>query len=95
MLHNGTPVRACRYRHAYMPLGARGRPSVTGPLSNRAHDTTPPQTAMRELFMTIQHLSKGSTTSHRAVCDEGDDTQADHCSVGIRGVGPVGLTAVL
>jgi len=45
--------------------------------------------------MTIQHLSKGSTTSHRAVCDEDDDTQADHCSVGIRGAGPVGLTAVL
>ena len=45
--------------------------------------------------MTVQHLSKGSTTSHRAVCDEGDDTQADQRSVVSRGAGHAGLTAAL
>src|SRR5262249_5975024 len=44
--------------------------------------------------MTVQRLSQGSTASHRAVCDEGDDTQADHRSVGILGAGLAGLTAV-
>ena len=45
--------------------------------------------------MTVQHLSTGSTTSHRTVCDDGDDTQADQRSVGILDAGPAGLTAAL
>jgi hypothetical protein len=95
MLHNGTPVRACRHCHAYKPLGTQGCPAVTGPWSNRAHDTTSPQTAIRKLSMTRQHLSTESTPSQSAVCDEGDGTQADHCSVSIRGAGPAGRITVL
>jgi len=40
MLHDVTTVRTCQYHHAHRPLGARGRPSVTGRLeTERTTDT--------------------------------------------------------
>ena len=45
--------------------------------------------------MTVQHLSHGYTTSNRAVCDDVDDTQAEHRSWVILGAGPAGLIAAM
>ena len=45
--------------------------------------------------MTVRHLSNGDTTSNRAVCDDVDDTQAEHRPVVILGAGPAGLIAAI
>ena len=45
--------------------------------------------------MTVQHLSHGDTTSNCAICDDVDETQAEHRPVVILGAGPAGLIAAL